>query len=89
MDRFTIAAIRWLLGCAILSCADRSDPNFRVRIFDPNVHDGDDWTDAFFEESPSFEGWIRAWASGVDLWKLMYGEHGHIARLLSARNPIA
>jgi hypothetical protein len=76
-------------GCAILSCADCSDPNFRVRIFDPNVHDGDDWTDAFFEESPSFEEWITAWASGVDLWKLMYGEQGHIARLLSARNPIA
>lgn len=76
-------------GCAILSCVDCSDPNFRMRIFDPNVHDGDDWADAFFEESPSLEEWIRAWASGVDLWKLMYGEQGHIARLLSARNPIA
>lgn len=75
-------------GCAILSCVDCSDPNFRMRIFDPNVHDSDDWADAFFEESPSFEKWIRAWASGVKLWALMYGEEGHITRLLAARNPI-
>ncbi|MGO1078235.1 SMI1/KNR4 family protein [Inquilinus sp. CA228] len=75
-------------GCAILSCVDCSDPNFRVQIFDPNVHDGDDWADAFFEESPSFEEWIGAWASGVDLSKLMYGEQGHITQLLAARNSI-
>ena len=76
-------------GCAILSCVDCADPSFRMRIFDPNVHDGDDWADAFFEEAPSFEEWIKAWAAGVDLWKLMYGEAGHISRLLSARPQIA
>lgn len=76
-------------GCAILSCVDCSDPSFRMRIFDPNVHEGHDWADTFFEESPSFDEWLRAWASGIDLWDLMYGEQGHIARLLSARHPIA
>ena len=75
-------------GCAILSCVDCADPNFRMRIFDPNVHDGDDWVDSFFEESPGFEMWIRAWASGVDLWELMYGEGGHVARILSSRRSI-
>jgi hypothetical protein len=66
-------------GCAILSCVDCADPNFRMRVFDPNAHDRDDWADAFFEESPSFEEWIRMWASGVDLWKRMYSEQGPIA----------
>jgi hypothetical protein len=75
-------------GCAILSCVDCVDPNFRMRIFDPNVHDGDDWADAFFEESPGFDIWIRAWASGIDLWELMYGERGHIAQTLSTRRPM-
>ena len=75
-------------GCAILSCVDCADPNFRMRIFDANVHDGDDWVDSFFEESPGFEMWIRAWASGVDLWELMYGEGGHVARILSSRRSI-
>ena len=72
-------------GCAILSCVDCADPNFRMRIFDPNVHDGEDWTDSFFDESPGFEMWIRAWASGVDLWEQMYGKQGHIAQIMSAR----
>jgi hypothetical protein len=69
-------------GCAILSCADCAD------LFDPNVHHGDDWADSFFEESDGFEMWIRVWASGVDLWELMYGEKGHIAEILSARYTI-
>jgi hypothetical protein len=69
-------------GCAILSCVDS---NFRMRIFDPNVYGGNDWADAFFEESADFETWIKAWASGVDLWGLMYGERGHVAKILSAR----
>src|SRR6266581_7001168 len=25
-------------GCAIVSCVDCADPNFRMRIFDPNAH---------------------------------------------------
>jgi hypothetical protein len=72
-------------GCAIVSCVDSGDPSFRMRIFDPNAHDGDDWADSLFEESPSFEVWIQAWASGVDLWALMYGEEGHVTQILSAR----
>jgi hypothetical protein len=75
-------------GCAIRSCVDCADPNFRMRIFDPNVHDGDDWADSFFEESPNFETWITAWASGVDLWNAMYGAEGHVARILSARRAM-
>jgi hypothetical protein len=55
-----------------------------MRIFDPNVHEGDDWADTFFEESAGFEIWIKAWASGVDLWELMYGERGHVRLILSA-----
>jgi SMI1/KNR4 family protein SUKH-1 len=74
-------------GCAIMSCVDCAAPNFRMRIFDPNVHDGDDWADAFFEECVSFESWIGAWASGVDLWELTYGEKGHVFQILSARYP--
>jgi hypothetical protein len=75
-------------GCAILSCVDCADPGFRMRIFDPNVHGNGDWTDAFFEESPSFGEWIRAWASGAALWDRMYGEEGHVTRLLAARTTI-
>ena len=75
-------------GCAINSCVDCTDPNFRMRVFDPNVHDGDDWSDSFFEEAPSFETWITAWASGVDLWDAMYGAEGHVARIISARRPM-
>ena len=75
-------------GCAIYSCVDCADPNFRMRIFDPNVHDGDDWADSFFEESSSFKTWITAWASGVDLWNAMYGAEGHVARILSARRAM-
>ncbi|WP_375305551.1 SMI1/KNR4 family protein [Bradyrhizobium sp. A11] len=72
-------------GCAIYSCIDCLDPASRMQVFDPNEHDGDDWTDAFFEDSPSFEDWIRSWASGVNLWDKMYGDDGHIARIISAR----
>jgi len=46
-------------GCAILSCVDCTDPNFRMRIFDPNVHEKDDWADSFFEESDGFGIWMR------------------------------
>jgi hypothetical protein len=73
-------------GCAILSCIDCTDPNFRMRIFDPNVHDGD-WDACFFDESDGFDIWIREWASGVDLWSAMYGESGHIFQILTARHP--
>lgn len=72
-------------GCAILSCVDCANPDHRMRIFDPNVHGEGEWADAFFEESPSFGQWIRGWASGVALWPLMYGEEGHVTRLLAAR----
>jgi hypothetical protein len=75
-------------GCAIRSCIVCADPTFRMRFFDPNVHDGDDWADSFFEESPSFETWITAWASGVDLWNAMYGAEEHVARIISARRPM-
>ena len=72
-------------GCAILSCIDCADSNFRMRIFDPNAHNGNDWSDAFFEESPDFETWIGAWSKGVNLWDTMYGEGGHIFQILSDR----
>ena len=75
-------------GCAILSCVDCADSHFRMRIFDPNVHLGGDWAGSFFEEAEAFETWIKEWASGVDLWEMMYGEKGRIAKLLSARRPI-
>jgi SMI1 / KNR4 family (SUKH-1) len=75
-------------GCAIVSCVDCADPNFRMRIFDPNVHDDErEWADSLFEESNGFETWIREWASGADLWSAMYGENGHIAQILTARHP--
>jgi hypothetical protein len=74
-------------GCAILSCIDCADSNFRMRIFDPNVHEGDDWTDSFFEEAAAFEIWIKEWTSGTNLWDKMYGEDGHIRRILTARHP--
>jgi hypothetical protein len=72
-------------GCAILSCIDCTDPNFRMRIFDPNLRQGNWVDDCFFEESDGFGIWIRAWAYGTDLWDAMYGTDGHIARILSAR----
>jgi hypothetical protein len=68
-------------GCAISSCIDCTDPDFRMRIFDPNAHgEGDDWADALFEEAVSFDSWIAAWASGISLWDMMYGEDGAISR---------
>ena len=73
-------------GCAIKSCIDCLDPNFRMRLFDPNVHDGEDWTDSFFVESPSFEAWMTAWASGGDLWNAMYGPEGDVTRILATRS---
>jgi hypothetical protein len=72
-------------GCAILSGVDCSDPNYRMRIFDPNMYDGNDWAGCFFEEFSTFEAWIGAWAAGVDLWKQMYGDSGKITELLAAR----
>lgn len=72
-------------GCAILSCVDCADANFRMRIFDPNAHERGDWADSFFEESASFEKWIADWVAGVNLWDLMYGEKGHISQILTAR----
>jgi len=75
-------------GCAILSCVDCADSKFRMRIFDPNARHGDDWADSFFEEAEGFETWISEWASGVDLWKMMYGEEGRIAKILSARRTL-
>jgi hypothetical protein len=75
-------------GCAILSCVDCADSNFQMRVFDPNVHEGDDWADSFFEQSVGFERWIRDWASGVDLWDLMYGKIGYTAQILASRQPV-
>src|SRR5262249_54873414 len=75
-------------GCAILCCVDCGDGNFRMRIFDPNAHETDEWTDSFFEEAADFGAWIKDWASGVDLWDLMYGETGHVARILMARRSV-
>ncbi|UGY05034.1 SMI1/KNR4 family protein [Bradyrhizobium quebecense] len=72
-------------GCAIRSCVNCTDRNFRMQIFDPNVHEGLDWSDCFFEESASFTQWIEAWASGADLWGMMYGPDGRVTRALSSR----
>lgn len=76
-------------GCAILSCIDCEDGNFRMRMFDPNAHSDGDWGDAFFDESLGFEEWIAAWAKGIDLSDRMYGERGPIKRILSARHAAA
>jgi hypothetical protein len=55
-------------GCAIISCIDCLDaPGFRMRIFDPNVHEKS-WNDCFFEEAPHFDSWIGEW-----LLELSYG----------------
>lgn len=73
-------------GCAILSCIDCSDSNFRMRIFDPNARRGSDWTDSFFEEPHVFESWISDWARGANLWEQMYGDAGRITRIVQARS---
>jgi hypothetical protein len=72
-------------GCGITSCVDCSTPDFRMRIFDPNLVDDDNWRDGFFAEADSFEDWIRAWAEGADLWDRMYGEAGYIRGILLER----
>jgi hypothetical protein len=59
-----------------------------MRIFHPNVREGGDWADSFFDESDGFEIWMRKWASGADLWEAMYGKNGHIAKILATRHPI-
>jgi hypothetical protein len=72
-------------GCAIYSCISCADPNFPMRIFDPNLRAGPSWEDAHFVEAVSFSSWIRAWAQGKDLWDTMYGDNGRVTRLLLAR----
>lgn len=76
-------------GCAIYSCVDCTSSNFRMRIFDPNVHTGDGWEDSLFEECDSFEAWMGAWAAGIDLWAQMYGEKGEVAAILSTRKVVS
>ena len=74
-------------GCAIYSCIVCNDPEFPMRIFDPNVHnDRMAWSDAFFKEDVSFDAWISTWADGVDLWEKSYGEGGLIAVALAQRS---
>jgi hypothetical protein len=63
-------------GCAILSCIDCVDPNFRMRVFDPNVREQDNWASCFLEEANGFEIWMKEWASGTDLWKAMPARTG-------------
>jgi hypothetical protein len=75
-------------GCAIYSCINCRDSNFPMQIFDPNVHQDSDWRDAYFDEAPSFDSWIREWAEGEDLWDDMYGDNGRIRKILAARKPI-
>jgi hypothetical protein len=73
-------------GCAILSCVSCDEKNYPMYIFDPNAHsDVTSWEDAFFEEAPTFESWIRAWADGVDLWDKAYGLNGRVAKALAER----
>ena len=74
-------------GCAIRSCIDCAAPNFRMRIFDPNVHEDGGWSDCFFDECESFECWIEAWAAGVDLWERSYREQGRVTNILFRRHP--
>jgi hypothetical protein len=59
-------------GCGILSCVDCAGPNFRLRVFDPDAHEGDNCANFLFEEPVRFEMWIGEWASGVDLWELKF-----------------
>jgi len=72
-------------GCAILSCVDCASPTFRMRIFDPNVIQSDDWSEAFFEEAESLERWIGEWAEGANLWDSAYGEEGFVRKILLER----
>lgn len=66
-------------GCAIFSCIDCSKPKFAMMAFDPGHHkDGGDWSDAFFSEDLTFEGWIELWVEGHDLWQRLYGPKGII-----------
>jgi hypothetical protein len=73
-------------GCAIYSCIDCAAPGFPMKLFDPNLHARrDSWEDAFFDEVPSFDEWIEAWARGVDLWEKSYGDDGVVVRELRRR----
>jgi SMI1 / KNR4 family (SUKH-1) len=73
-------------GCAILSCVSCDGQDYPMYIFDPNGHlDGSSWKDAFFEEAPTFESWITAWAEGVDLWSKSYGQNGQVTKALAER----
>ena len=57
-------------GCAIRSCVDCTDPDFPMVRFDPNGLDPEDpgtWEASFVTERMTFDEWISAWASGVEL----------------------
>jgi hypothetical protein len=60
-------------GCAIYGCVDCTREPYPVIVFDPNPHD-DDGSRCFRPHRDSFEGWLAAWADGVDLWEELYGD---------------
>lgn len=60
-------------GCVIYGCVDCTREPHPVIVFDPNPHDGD-WSRCFLPRRDSLEGWLAAWADGVDLWEELYGD---------------
>jgi hypothetical protein len=54
-----------------------------MRLVDPNVADNEE---PLFDEAMSFDGWIAAWADGVDLWERLYRKGGLLERQFAARH---
>jgi hypothetical protein len=65
------------------SCIDCTSPAYAMRLVDPNVADNEE---PLFDEAMSFDGWIAAWADGVDLWERLYRKGGLLERQFAARH---
>jgi len=61
-------------GCAIYSCVDCMDPDYRVVWFDPNGREQGSEMEAYFmPHRASLESWFTGWLDGDDLWAETFG----------------
>jgi hypothetical protein len=60
-------------GCAIRACVDCSTPEAAVVTFDPNAcGPGEPTAQALAITHTSLHAWLADWASGVNIWELMF-----------------
>ncbi|BBA98414.1 hypothetical protein RVR_4582 [Actinacidiphila reveromycinica] len=55
-------------GCGMYAAVDCLRPGAPVLLFEPNAV-GEDWADAWFEDSPSLAAWLASWVEGTGWWE--------------------